>query len=126
MDAVLTESRILQALDHPAIPQIIGFIPSVPELSIVMTLMPGKPLHDFIHPLPQTSLSSPSGVPLPLPDVLRIALCLADVLECVHASHEVELLLRSTFNVPGRYVHGAGVVHRDLKPANVLQVTCDV
>ncbi len=126
MEAVLTESRILQALDHPAIPQIIGFIPSVPEFSIVMTLMPGKPLHEFIYPVPQTSPSCPPGVPLPLPDVLRIALCLADVLECAHALHELELLLRLIFNDPGRYVHGAGVVHRDLKPANVLQVTFDV
>ncbi len=75
MDAVLTESRILQALDHPAIPQVLGFVPAVPELSIVMTLMPGKPLHQVIHPQPAQSAA------LPLPDVLRVALCLADVLE---------------------------------------------
>ncbi len=75
MDAVLTESRILQALDHPAIPQILGFIPTIPELSIVMTLMPGKPLHHIIHPQPAQSAA------LPLYDVLRVALCLADVLE---------------------------------------------
>ena len=101
MDAVLSESRILQALDHPAVPQVLGIVPSVPELSIVMTLMPGKPLDRVIHPSPPSSFA-PAPLPLPLSDVLRVALCLADVLE---------------------YVHSAGIIHRDLKPANVLQ--CD-
>jgi serine/threonine protein kinase len=93
MDSVLTESRILQALDHPAIPQIIGFIPSVPELSIVMTLMPGQTLQSVIHPPPP----APSGPqPLPLTDVLRIALCLAEVLEyalCSLDSHRLSVFL---------------------------------
>jgi hypothetical protein len=80
MDAVLTECRILQALDHAALPQVLGFVPSVPELSIVMTLMPGKPLHNVIHPNPLNS-APPNPTPLPLADVLRIALCLAEVLE---------------------------------------------
>ncbi len=80
MEAVLTECRILQALDHSALPQVLGFVPSVPELSIVMTLMPGKPLHSFIHPNP-LNLPSAAAVPLPLEDVLRISLCLAEVLE---------------------------------------------
>ena len=80
MESVLTESRILQALDHPAVPQIIGFIPSIPELSIVMTLMPGKTLHSVIHPPPPAASGSS---PLSLSDVLRIALCLAEVLEYV-------------------------------------------
>ncbi len=88
MEAVLTECRILQALDHAALPQVLGFVPSVPELSIVMTLMPGKPLHNVIHPNPlhsapphPTPLPPPHPTPLPLADVLRIALCLAEVLE---------------------------------------------
>ena len=80
MEAVLTECRILQALDHAALPQVLGFVPSVPELSIVMTLMPGKPLHNVIHPNPLHS-APPHPTPLPLADVLRIALCLAEVLE---------------------------------------------
>jgi serine/threonine protein kinase len=80
MEAVLTECRILQALDHSALPQVLGFLPSVPELSIVMTLMPGKPLHSVIHPTPLNSAPA-NSTPLPLADVLRIALCLADVLE---------------------------------------------
>jgi serine/threonine protein kinase len=86
MDAVLSESRILQALDHPALPQILGILPSVPELSIVMTLMPGKPLSSFIHPTPPSAAASP----LPLPDVLRIALCLAEVLEYVAPSSDIQ------------------------------------
>ncbi len=80
MEAVLTECRILQALDHPALPQVLGFLPSVPELSIVMTLMPGKPLHSIIHPTPLNAAPA-NSTPLPLAGVLRIALCLADVLE---------------------------------------------
>ncbi len=84
MEAVLTECRILQALDHSALPQVLGFLPSVPQLSIVMTLMPGKPLHNVIHPNHNPLNLAPANTtptPLPLADVLRIALCLAEVLE---------------------------------------------
>ena len=72
------EAEVLASLNHPNIAHIYG----VEEQALVMELVEGQ---------------SPKG-PMPLAEVWKIALQIADALE---------------------YAHGKGIVHRDLKPANI-------
>src|SRR5580765_4861047 len=85
------EARAASSLNHPNIVTI-HEIESFDGLDvIVMELVAGKTLTELIH----------RG--MKLPDVLRLAIPIADALT---------------------RAHGAGIVHRDLKPANIM-VTAD-
>jgi Tol biopolymer transport system component len=82
------EARAASALDHPNIVTIHEIESEGGVDFIVMELVAGRNLRTLI---PRQGL--------PVPEVLRIAIPLADALAAAHA---------------------AGVVHRDLKPANVM------
>ena len=83
------EAEVLRQLNHPNIVKLLDTVGEGENLMIVMEYMPGGSLREVLDKTPQ----------LPLPQVLTIALELADALARTHHRH---------------------VVHRDLKPANVL------
>ena len=82
------EARAASALDHPNIVTIHEIESEGGVDFIVMELVAGRNLRTLIP-----------GQGLPIPEVLRIAIPLADAVAAAHA---------------------AGIVHRDLKPANVM------
>lgn len=77
------EAQLLALLNHPGIAAIYG----IEEGALVMELVEGPTLADRI-----------AGGPVPLEEVMSIALQMADALT---------------------YAHDKGIVHRDLKPANI-------
>jgi eukaryotic-like serine/threonine-protein kinase len=85
---LVREARAASALDHPNIVTIHEIESESGVDFIVMELVTGRNLRTVI---PRQGL--------PIPEVLRIAIPLADALAAAHA---------------------AGIVHRDLKPANVM------
>ena len=85
---LVKEARAASALDHPNIVTIHEIESEGGVDFIVMELVAGRNLRTLI---PRQGL--------PVPEVLRIAIPLADALATAHA---------------------AGIVHRDLKPANVM------
>ena len=81
------EARTLAALDHPGIASIHGLEEEEGLRFLVMELVPGQDLSEVL-----------ANGPLPLDEVLEIAVRIAEAVEVAHAR---------------------GIVHRDLKPANV-------
>jgi serine/threonine-protein kinase len=84
----LREAQLVAGLSHPGIINILDVDDSNGQLYIVTDLIEGGSLAERI-----------SSRPMPISDVLRIAVPLAEALD---------------------YAHREGVVHRDLKPSNVL------
>jgi serine/threonine protein kinase/tetratricopeptide (TPR) repeat protein len=89
---LLREARAAAALNHPAICTIYEVGEAGGHVYIAMELVDGRPLRD-----------STRGSGLPVTDVLRIGMQIADALAHAHARH---------------------IVHRDLKSANVV-ITAD-
>src|SRR5688500_794148 len=89
---LLREARAAAALNHPAICTIYEVGEAGGHVFIAMELVDGRPLRD-----------STRGSGLPVTDVLRIGMQIADALAHAHARH---------------------IVHRDLKSANVV-ITAD-
>lgn len=85
----LQEARAASALNHPNIITIHDILSLDGGEYLVMEFVEGKTLAELI----------PAGGSLPLADVLRYAIPVADALAAAHA---------------------AGIVHRDLKPANIM------
>ncbi len=83
------EAEVLRQLNHPNIVKLLDTVGEGENLMIVMEYVAGGSLRDWLDKTPL----------LPLPQVLTIALELADALARTHHRH---------------------IVHRDLKPANVL------
>ncbi|HMK28612.1 MAG TPA: protein kinase [Terriglobales bacterium] len=81
------EARALAALNHPNIASIYGFEEFNASGALVMELVEGPTLADRI-----------SRGRIPFPEALRIALQIAQALECAHEH---------------------GIIHRDLKPSNI-------
>jgi eukaryotic-like serine/threonine-protein kinase len=81
------EARMLAALNHPNIATIYGLEQSDGVTCLVMELVPGQTLAERVK-----------AGPLPIEEVLKIAIQIAEALE---AAHEKQ------------------IIHRDLKPANV-------
>src|SRR6266496_6734321 len=81
------EAKALAALNHPRIATLYGLEVSDGRHLLIMELVEGETLADRI-----------ARGPIPLEEVLRTAIQIADALEAAHEK---------------------GVVHRDLKPANV-------
>jgi serine/threonine protein kinase len=81
------EAQLLASLNHPHIAQIHGWEDTGTVRAIVLELVEGPTLADRI-----------AHGRVPLPEVLRLALPIAEALEAAH---------------------GQGVIHRDLKPANI-------
>ena len=84
------EARAASSLDHPNIVRVLDFVSGPPLTFLVMELLDGRNLADFIDD--QTDLPS-------LHDVRELSCQLLDGLEAAHA---------------------IGIVHRDLKPDNVF------
>jgi Tol biopolymer transport system component/tRNA A-37 threonylcarbamoyl transferase component Bud32 len=84
----MQEAQAASGLNHPHIVTIYDIGQTDGDWFIAMEYVPGRPL---------SSLIRHKG--MPLRDVLRYAIQIADALACAHA---------------------AGIVHRDLKPANVM------
>jgi Tol biopolymer transport system component len=84
---ITREAKAASALNHPGIVTIHEVVLSGPSPAIVMELVEGKPLREIC------------GKPLPLPDVLDIALQIAEALAAAHAGD---------------------VIHGDIKPENIL------
>jgi serine/threonine-protein kinase len=82
------EARIVASLNHPNIVTLYSIEEAAGTRFLTMELVDGRSLADMV---------APGG--LPLPQVLDIALAIADALDAAHRK---------------------GVVHRDLKPANVM------
>jgi serine/threonine protein kinase len=82
------EAQAASSLNHPNIITIHDILSENGHDFMVMEFVSGRPLSDLI---------GPSG--LPISDVLRYAVQIADALQTAHA---------------------AGIVHRDLKPANIM------
>jgi Protein kinase domain len=84
----IQEARAASSLNHPNIITIHDIVSHDGEELMVMEFVVGEPLSELIRP---------SG--LPIGDVLRYSVQIADALRTAHA---------------------AGIVHRDLKPANIM------
>ena len=84
----MQEAQAASSLNHPHIVTIYDIGQADGDWFIAMEYVPGQPLSRLI---PHKGM--------PLGDVLRYAIQIADALACAHA---------------------AGIVHRDLKPANVM------
>src|SRR6266545_3323278 len=82
------EAHVLASLNHPHIAAIYGFEECAGVRALVLELVEGLTLAEKLA----------DGVPLPVPDALRIARQIAEGVEAAHAK---------------------GIVHRDLKPANI-------
>jgi predicted ATPase/predicted Ser/Thr protein kinase len=87
----LTEARMLARLNHPHITQIYDVLPEKDQdcFYLVMEYLDGKDLGEMLG----------QGYPLPLEDVLDIAMGILRALS---------------------YAHTRGIVHRDVKPSNVM------
>jgi serine/threonine protein kinase len=91
------EARAASALNHPHICTIYDIDEADGQPFIAMELLEGQTLREALgSKLPAVGRPAPR---LPVVEVLRIALQLADALEAAH---------------------GKGIVHRDLKPANIF------
>jgi Tol biopolymer transport system component len=86
------EARLLAALNHPNVGAIYGSEDAGDSRALVLELVEGETLHDFL----QNRRSR--GQPVPIEEALAIARQIADALDATHEK---------------------GIVHRDLKPANV-------
>jgi len=86
------EAKVLASLNHPHIAALFGLETDATRQFLVMELVDGETLAERI-----------ARGPLPVEEVLKIAIAIAEGLEAAHES---------------------GIVHRDLKPANV-KVTPD-
>ena len=91
------EARILATLNHPNIATLFGFERQGGLLALVMELVEGETLHEYLQ------RAAVPGRGLPLADVIGIA---RQIVHALDAAHE------------------KGIVHRDLKPANV-KLTAD-
>ena len=87
------EAQAVAALRHPNIVQVFDFDIADGSPYIVMELLQGMPLDDYLDALHR------SGRTLPPETTARLMLSLAAALE---------------------YAHARGIVHRDIKPANVM------
>lgn len=85
---VQREAEVLASLDHPNIAAIYAIEDAGDSKALVLQLIEGTTLADRIR----------QG-PLPVEEVVTIALQIAEALEAAH---------------------GKGVIHRDIKPANVI------
>lgn len=91
------EAQVLARLDHPNLPKVSDFFSEADRDYLVMDFVPGEDLKSLMDQARR------AGRLLPLTDVLRWALQLADALEYLHSQDPP-------------------VIHRDIKPSN-LKIT---
>lgn len=98
---LLEEARIQGALEHPNVVSVLDAVALGGELFIVLSLVDGVALADLARRMRERDLR------MPAPVVVGV---LCDVLEGLHAAHELRGPDQAT----------AGVIHRDVSPHNVL------
>ena len=102
VDMFVTEAKVLQQLDHPAVVRLYGLERQNNRWAMVMERVRGTDLAQiFDHALTV-------GVPLPLSGAVRMII---DVAEALHHAHE---------RMEHEGAQSLGIVHRDVKPDNVL------
>ncbi len=89
----MQEARAIAALDHPNIVRVLSFDTIEGELFIIMELITGGSLRDYIKRYQE------SGQFIPFEDVISLTSQMADALY---------------------YAHQMGLIHRDIKPDNVV------
>lgn len=90
------EGRMLAALNHPAILQVMDFCVLQGRIGLVTELVPGADLHDCIF----------GDDPIPPRAAMQVIGTVADALDAAHAT-------------PAQDGRPLGLVHRDIKPANI-------
>ena len=93
LDRFRAEAQAVAALRHPNVVQVFDFDVAEGSPYIVMELLEGLPLDDYLDALRQV------GRGLPPETVVRLMLSIASALD---------------------YAHARGIVHRDVKPANII------
>lgn len=100
-DMFLDEARLVSHIRHANVASTIDVLDADGELVLIMDYVDGPALSTLLRRVAQ------KGELVPIPIAVGI---LADVLEGLHAAHEVV----------SRDGHALGVVHRDVSPQNVL------
>jgi WD40 repeat protein len=112
MQAIRANFRLVSELTHPHIAAIRYLIndPSSDQVFILMDLVRGENLGQWITAYREAT--NDAQAPLPLPLVLGVAEQLASALDYAHSQP-------ASFNKDGT-ISRYGILHRDLKPANVM------
>ena len=90
------EARMMARLNHRNIVRVFDFVRDGDNYYLIMEFLEGRNLHQILQ-----AMLKAEGHPMPLPEVLRVGLQIAEALAYAHTQNPI-------------------VVHRDIKPSNII------